>query len=91
MSDLFHALADPTRRRILELVRDRQRPVNDLAASFRVTQSAVSQHLRVLREAGLVRVRRAGRQHLYRAEAAPLRRLADWAGRFKDTKNTRPR
>jgi len=86
MSDLFHALADPTRRRILELVRDRERPVNDLAASFRMTQSAVSQHLGVLREAGLVRLRRAGRRHLYRAEAAPLRRLADWAGRFRDAR-----
>ncbi len=86
MSDIFRALADPTRRRILELVRDRERPVNDLLETFRVTQSAISQHLRVLREAGLVRLRRAGRQHLYRAEAAPMRRLAEWAGRFKEGK-----
>ncbi len=86
MSDIFRALADPTRRRILELVRDRERPVNDLLETFRVTQSAISQHLRVLREAGLVRLRRAGRQRLYRADAAPMRRLAEWAGRFKETK-----
>ncbi|MEX0879263.1 MAG: metalloregulator ArsR/SmtB family transcription factor [Thermoanaerobaculia bacterium] len=86
MSDIFRALADPTRRRILDLVRDRERPVNELLEPFRVTQSAVSQHLRVLREAGLVRLRRVGRQRLYRAEAGPMRRLAEWAGRFKEGK-----
>jgi len=84
--DIYQALADPTRRRILELARDRERSVHELLAAFRVTQSAISQHLRVLRDAGLVRVRIAGRQHLYRAESAPLRRLAEWAGKFPEQK-----
>jgi DNA-binding transcriptional ArsR family regulator len=84
--DLFHAIADPTRRRILDLVRTRERPVAEILESFRITQSAVSQHLRILREAGLVNVRRAGRQHLYRADPAPMRRLREWAARFQEAK-----
>jgi DNA-binding transcriptional ArsR family regulator len=84
--DVYQALADPTRRRILELARDRERSVAEIIGAFRVTQSAISQHLRVLRDAGLVRVRIAGRQHLYRTESAPLRRLAEWAGKFPEQK-----
>jgi DNA-binding transcriptional ArsR family regulator len=83
--DLFHAIADPTRRRILDLVRTRERPVAEILEPFRVTQSAVSQHLRILREAGLVRVRHTGRLHLYRADPGPMRRLRDWAARFQET------
>ncbi len=84
---LFHALADPTRRRLLELLRDAERPVTDLHEPFRMTQSAVSQHLRVLRDAGLVRVRRAGRERLYRAEASALRPVASWAARMSRRKH----
>jgi DNA-binding transcriptional ArsR family regulator len=81
------AIADPIRRRVLELVRDRELPAGELAAQFDVSRPAVSRHLRVLREAGLVRERRRGKQRLYRADPEPLaelRRWLDsyWAGRL---------
>ncbi|MFL6018799.1 MAG: ArsR/SmtB family transcription factor [Gaiellaceae bacterium] len=72
------AIADPIRRRVLELVRDRELPAGELAAEFDVSRPAVSRHLRVLREAGLVRERRAGKLRLYRADPAPLAELRDW-------------
>ncbi len=75
----FHALADPTRRRILELLEDGERPVTALLPSFSITQSAVSQHLAVLSKAGLVRVRRSGRRHMYSLGAPALRTVARWA------------
>jgi DNA-binding transcriptional ArsR family regulator len=80
--DAFSALADPTRRRLLELLGPSERSVSVLAASFRVTSSAISQHLRVLRDAGLVRARAAGRSRLYRVEPARLREISAWAARL---------
>ncbi len=68
----MRALADPIRRAILCLVRDAPRPAGALAAAFPVSRPAVSRHLRVLREAGLVRVEAAGRERVYRLEPAPL-------------------
>lgn len=61
------AISDPIRRRVLELVRDRELPAGELAAAFDVSRPAVSRHLRVLREAGLVSERREGTRRLYRA------------------------
>ena len=72
------ALADPIRRRVLELVRDTEVPAGELAAQFPVSRPAVSRHLRVLREAGLVHERREGRLRLYRADPAPLAELRGW-------------
>jgi DNA-binding transcriptional ArsR family regulator len=72
------AIADPIRRRVLELVRDREIPAGELAAQFDVSRPAVSRHLRVLRDAGLVHERRDGRLRLYRADLAPLAELREW-------------
>ena len=72
------AISDPIRRRVLELVRDRELPAGELAAEFDVSRPAVSRHLRVLRDAGLVRERRQGRLRLYRADPAPLAELREW-------------
>jgi DNA-binding transcriptional ArsR family regulator len=72
------AISDPIRRRVLELVRDRELPAGALAAEFDVSRPAVSRHLRVLRESGLVRERRAGRQRLYRADPEPLAEVREW-------------
>jgi DNA-binding transcriptional ArsR family regulator len=72
------AISDPIRRRVLELVRDRELPAGELAAAFEVSRPAVSRHLRVLREAGLVHERRQGRLRLYRADLEPLAELRDW-------------
>jgi DNA-binding transcriptional ArsR family regulator len=76
--DAAAAIADPIRRRVLELVRDDELPAGAIAAEFPVSRPAVSRHLRVLREAGLVRERRAGRERLYRADPGPLEELRAW-------------
>ena len=72
------AVADPIRRRVLELVRDDELPAGAIAEQFPVSRPAVSRHLRVLREAGLVDERRVGRLRLYRANPEPLAELRRW-------------
>ena len=72
------AISDPIRRRVLELVRDDELAAGAIAAQFPVSRPAVSRHLRVLREAGLVQERRVGRERLYRADLEPLAELREW-------------
>jgi len=72
------AIADPTRRKVLELVRDRELAAGEIAGEFEISRPAVSRHLRVLRRAGLVRERRDGRLRLYRADPTPLGELGRW-------------
>jgi DNA-binding transcriptional ArsR family regulator len=76
------AIADPTRRRVLELVRNRELAAGEIAGAFEISRPAVSRHLRVLREAGLVEERREGRLHLYRADARPLAELRGWLDEY---------
>ena len=78
----FHALADPNRRAILRLVRDRPRSVNEIAEQFDITQQAVSQHLKVLRDAGLVAVRPQGQRRLYVVRPEGLTGLRDFLDEF---------
>jgi DNA-binding transcriptional ArsR family regulator len=78
------AVADPIRRRVLELVRDREVAAGELASQFDVSRPAVSRHLRVLRDAGLVHERREGRLRLYRADPAPLVELRSWLEAYWD-------
>lgn len=78
------ACADPTRRAVLASLRDGPRPVGDIAAGLPVTQSAVSQHLRVLREAGLVSVTPQGTRRLYQIDLDGLGELRAWFDRFWD-------
>jgi len=75
VTDAFAAAAEPTRRRILQLLARRPLVVTDLAANFDVTRSAISQHLGVLADAGLVSAEKLGRQRLYRVEHDGVRRL----------------
>jgi DNA-binding transcriptional ArsR family regulator len=80
----FAAIADPTRRAILELLRDGERNVSELQHPLRgVSQSALSQHLAVLRRARLVTPRRNGRWRYYRLEPGPLAEVADWVRHFE--------
>ena len=80
---IFRALADPTRRGILErLIKEEEVTVADLTASSGVTQGAVSQHLKVLKQVGLVAERPAGRNVHYRAESAGLEPLYDWMSEY---------
>jgi DNA-binding transcriptional ArsR family regulator len=74
----FEVLADPNRRRILELLRDEERPVGDLVSALRISQPGVSKHLRVLRTAGLVAVRPDAQRRMYRVRFDPLIELDAW-------------
>jgi DNA-binding transcriptional ArsR family regulator len=80
---VYAAIADPTRRRILELLTEGERSAGELAAEFAISRPGVSRHLRVLREAGLVRSRGAGQQRMYVLDAAPLAGVADWLRRYE--------
>ena len=80
--DGFAALADPTRRAVLELLRRGPRPVGDIARDLPVSRPAVSQHLRVLKEAGLVTERRDGTRRLYRIDPDGLAALLDYFDDF---------
>jgi DNA-binding transcriptional ArsR family regulator len=80
---VFRAVADPTRRALLDLLLRREHSVNELRVRFRMSQPAISQHLRVLRRAGLVRARREGRRRMYRLEAKPIEDVYRWAAAYR--------
>jgi DNA-binding transcriptional ArsR family regulator len=80
----FAAVSEPARRRILELLRERERPVGDLVEHLQLSQPGVSKHLRVLREAGLVRVRRDGKRRWYALRAEPLAELDAWLAPYRE-------
>lgn len=80
--DVFHAVADPTRRRILDLLVEGERAVLDLVSSFEISQPSISEHLRILREVGLVSVRKSGRQRLYSLSPIYLRKIAGWLASY---------
>lgn len=82
-TDVFNAVAEPRRREILSFLAHRERPVSDIVAALRLEQPSVSKHLRVLREVGLVEVRRSGRQMLYRVNADAIRPLHEWTSTFE--------
>ena len=82
-SDVFNAIAEPQRREILVLLRAGERPVTELAQKLGMTQPGASKHLRVLREVGLVRDRKAGKQRLYGIDARELRPVHEWTGGFE--------
>jgi len=82
-SDAFNAIAEPQRRRILDLLRGRELAVSELASELGLPQPGVSKHLRVLREVELVRVRSDGKQRLYCLNAEALRPVQEWVGGFE--------
>ena len=79
----FEVLAEPTRRRILDLLREGERPVGDLVDATAQSQPAVSKHLRVLRDAGFVEVRAEAQRRLYRLRAEPLQTLDEWLAPYR--------
>src|SRR6202161_1666984 len=83
MSTVFGVLAEPQRRRILDLVRDSERSVGELVDALSISQPAVSKHLRVLREAGLVEARVDEQRRLYRLRPEPLRELDAWLAPYR--------
>ena len=81
-SHVFKALADPNRRRLLDMLLHGEQSVNDLHAQLSISQPAVSQHLQILREAGLVSHHKEGRQNIYRVNADPLMSVAHWLSKY---------
>ena len=79
----FDVIAEPNRRRILDLLLEHERPVGELVAALSVGQPAVSKHLRVLREAGLVESRTNAQQRLYRVRTEPLRSIDSWLAPYR--------
>ena len=82
-SDAFETLADPTRRRIVETLRDGERQVGDIVAQAGIHQSGVSRHLRILHESGFVSVRPEGQRRLYSLRPEPFRELDGWLAQYR--------
>jgi DNA-binding transcriptional ArsR family regulator len=80
---VFRAIADPTRRTIIELLSQSARSVKEITAAFPISQPAVSQHLRELRDAKLVTSEKIGLEQRYRLTGAPLGEVFEWAARYK--------
>ena len=83
MQTILRAASDPTRRQILRLLADGPRPAGDLVNAFSVSQPAISRHLRVLHEAGLVQQSKRGRQRIYTLQVAPLREVYNWVAFYQ--------
>jgi DNA-binding transcriptional ArsR family regulator len=84
-AEVFHAVADPIRRRILDRLRRGPAETGRIARDFPVSRPAISKHLRILEEAGLVRGKRAGRRRVYTLAAAPLRRVEEWLAPYRES------
>src|SRR5882762_203761 len=82
-TDVFSAISAPARRAILSRLSEHEMPVLEIAETFEMTLSAVSQHLTVLKGAGLVTLRKAGRQRIYRLNPEPLRAVAEWVSTYE--------
>jgi DNA-binding transcriptional ArsR family regulator len=81
--DVFQLLSDPSRRHLLEVLRDGERSVNDLVEKTRMSQPAVSKQLRLLKDSGMVTLRADGRQHLYSIRGAPFQEASEWLGFYE--------
>ncbi|MCM3705933.1 MULTISPECIES: ArsR/SmtB family transcription factor [Cytobacillus] len=76
--DVFQAIADPTRREVLRLLAEKERPISEISAHFPISRTAISKHLRILSEADLVKGEKAGRERIYYLQPEPLTELKEW-------------
>lgn len=83
MLTIYEILADPTRRRILDLIREKPRLVGELAELLKITQPGVSKQLKVLRDANLVEVRHDAQRHWYELRAEPLAEIDSWLAKYR--------
>ncbi len=83
LPELYSALADPTRLKVLEMLHDKARPVHELSAAFDISRPAISRHLRVLKEAGLVMELKQGRENVYSFQRGPLKAGISWLERHQ--------
>ncbi|MGF1676479.1 MAG: ArsR/SmtB family transcription factor [Rivularia sp. (in: cyanobacteria)] len=82
-ADVFQVIADPTRRRILDLLLTGEQPVKQLAEPFAISLPAISQHLQILCEAELVEMRKLGRQRLYKLKPEKLKQVSNWVANYE--------
>ncbi len=82
-TDVFRAIGDETRRALLDRLKEDEEPVTALAEEFDISLPAISRHLKVLRQAGLVTERRVGRERLYSLQPEPLRTVVDWLSSYE--------
>jgi len=87
--DIFHAIADPTRREIIDLLAGKSMPVNDVARQFNISRPAVSKHIKILSECGLVLIRKEGRKRYCCADTRKLQEVIEWANRYREFWNER--
>ncbi len=87
----FSALGDPTRLKVLVLLAEKPRPVHDLAAAFDISRPAISRHLKVLKDAGLVKEEKQGRENLYALQRARLKPMETWLEKHRATPAAKPR
>jgi len=89
LRDVFDAIADPTRRRLIQLLAESDEiPLHELTVQFQMGRTAVSKHLTILKEAGLVIDRKVGRETRFRLNAAPLKEIQDWVAFYSKFWNT---
>lgn len=81
--DVFQAIADPTRREIIDLLADQFLPVNEVASNFEISRPAVSKHLKVLNECGLLKIRKEGRKRFCRADPRKLKEVLEWTAKYQ--------
>jgi DNA-binding transcriptional ArsR family regulator len=86
---LFHAISDPTRREIIDLLAGRSMPVNEVAEQFEISRPAISKHIKILNDCGLVVIRKEGRQRICRADTRKLQEVIEWAQRYRKFWNER--
>jgi len=81
--DVFQAIADPTRREIIDLLADQSLPVTEVADQFEISRPAISKHIKILNECGLVVIRKKGRKRYCRADVRKLEKVSDWAEQYR--------
>lgn len=81
--DVFQAIADPTRREIIDLLADQSLPVNEVAKNFDISRPAVSKHIKILDECGLVVIRKQGRKRFCRTDPRKLKEVAEWTAKYQ--------
>ena len=82
--DVFQAIADPTRREIIHLIAQQPRHLNDIAAHFPVSRQAVSLHIKILTECGLIEIRQQGRERFCEARLEKLQEVQDWIAQYQN-------
>lgn len=89
LRDVFDAIADPTRRRLIRLLAEAEEiPLHEITAQFPIGRTAISKHLSILKEAGLVTNRKVGRETRYRLHAPPIKEIQDWVALYSKSWST---